>query len=664
MSVLPPTGTEENGTFEPELLAALLMRAPAGLCVLRGPEHVFALANARCRQLAGGRELLGRRFQDVLPEWAEQGVLTLLRQVFRSGLPAMGTEVPLGAGFFNLVCQPELDARGEVEGIVVHLLEVTEFVLSRQWMEEALLLMDTLFTTAPVGMCVVDRNLRYVRINQFLADMNGVPIGRTLGRTVQEIIPTVAPAVLPLFQRVWETGLPLPDQEVSGTLPSRPGELRHWVASYYPVKDATGEVTLVGTVIRDVSDSKRVEEVQALFVEVGTLLSQSLDMASTLKSLASLVVAHLSDYCMVDLLGEDGQLQRLEVAAREPQLQPLMRRSMPYPPRLGGQSPVARILETGESQVVPEITPAWLDAAAQSAEHRAVLEALAPRSSIVVPLVARGRKLGVINLAWKQPLVSDVARKLELARGVADRAAVAIDNARLFEQAQEAIRIREDVVAVVSHDLRSPLSAISLGSSLLLGREELDERTLGAVRRISSAAERATRLIRDLLDFTRARVSGLPIQLKPLDFHELVRRVVDEVRLAWPGRTIEASTSGDGQGEWDEGRLSQVVTNLVGNALQHGPSEEPVYVSTRGEGEGVLLEVRNAGAPIPPVLRSKLFEPYRRGSDAGEGRGSLGLGLFITRQIVQGHGGTIEVRSTAEEGTLFTVWLPRKPAPR
>jgi signal transduction histidine kinase len=166
-------------------------------------------------------------------------------------------------------------------------------------------------------------------------------------------------------------------------------------------------------------------------------------------------------------------------------------------------------------------------------------------------------------------------------------------------------------------------------------------------------------MIGDLLDFTQARVGGIPIHPKPLDFHEHVHRVLEEMRLAWPERTLDFHASGNGRGAWDEGRLAQVVTNLVGNALQHSPPGTPVRVTSRGEDGHVRLEVHNQGAPIPAELLPTLFEPYQRGPESGAGRGSLGLGLFIARQIVLGHGGTLEVRSSAEDGTLFTVRLPR-----
>jgi PAS domain S-box-containing protein len=414
--------------------------------------------------------------------------------------------------------------------------------------------------------------------------------------------------------------------------------------------------------VRDITARKRAEQTQAFFIEAGTLLSQSLDVATTLKRLASLAARHLCDYCTVDLLGEDGQLHRLEMAARDPAKEVPLQRTRPYPPLMGSHSPVARALESGKAVAVPEVTPAWLDTAARNAEHRALMEELGPKSLALVPLVARGRKLGIINLAWTRPHASELPADMEVAKGLADRAAVAIDNARLYQEAQEAIRMREDVVAIVSHDLRNPLNAISLSATTLLERAGLDERTLKAIRRISSATDRASGMIRDLLDFTQARVGGgIPIHPRPLDFHEHVRRVVEEVRLVWPARRIDVQASGDGRSEGDEGRLAQVVTNLVGNALQHSPPDTPVRVSTWSVDSSLLLEVHNEGPPICAELLPTLFEPYRRGPEAGAGRGSLGLGLYITRQIVLGHGGTLDVRSTGADGTTFTVRLPRVP---
>jgi signal transduction histidine kinase len=319
------------------------------------------------------------------------------------------------------------------------------------------------------------------------------------------------------------------------------------------------------------------------------------------------------------------------------------------------------VFETGQPEAT-EITHEWLRLAAQSEEHLASLEELGPRSAVILPLKARGRTLGVINLASMAPGRMTRPSVVAVAQGVADRAAIAIDNARLYQEAREAVKVREDVVAIVSHDLRNPLNAISLSASTLIKREELDERTAKAAARIYSAADRAHRLIRDLLDFTQARVGGIPVSPRPVVPGELARQVVEEIQSAYPERRLELRVEEEGRVNADPDRLAQVMANLIGNAVQHSPGGTTVRMVVRGEGDGVLFAVNNEGAPIPADQLPALFEPFQQGREKRRGAaGSLGLGLFISRQIVEAHRGRIEARSSAGEGTTFTVWLPRSP---
>ncbi|OJT27404.1 hypothetical protein BO221_05375 [Archangium sp. Cb G35] len=229
------------------------------------------------------------------------------------------------------------------------------------------------------------------------------------------------------------------------------------------------------------------------------------------------------------------------------------------------------------------------------------------------------------------------------------------------QESQKRAEFAEQLIGIVSHDLRNPLNAITLSVAALLRQEELGERQAKGLARISAATERATRLIRDLLDFTRARLGGgIPIERKPLDVHSLCRQVVEEVRLAHPDRDVEVVWSGEGTGEWDGDRLAQVITNLVNNALAYSPPGTPVHVETRGMDGAVLLSVHNVGRPIPPELLPRLFEPMTRGRPGGDAASrSIGLGLFIVANIVHAHGGTIEVHSEEATGTTFTVRLPR-----
>ncbi|HKC61291.1 MAG TPA: GAF domain-containing sensor histidine kinase [Myxococcales bacterium] len=234
---------------------------------------------------------------------------------------------------------------------------------------------------------------------------------------------------------------------------------------------------------------------------------------------------------------------------------------------------------------------------------------------------------------------------------------------RAQSEAAETARFREHFVAIVGHDLRNPLTAILSAAQLLLRHGGLSERQARTVARIAASSERMARMIGDLLDFTRSRLGGgFPIQTRRMGLRELCEAVIEELELAYPERTIELEARGDAWGNWDPDRIAQVISNLVGNALQHSPESGTVRVDLRDEGDRVLLETSNAGPPIPQDVLPHLFEPGRRGPP-GRGRkesSGLGLGLYIVQQIVLAHGGAISVRSSAEEGTTFTVSLPRR----
>jgi PAS domain S-box-containing protein len=232
-------------------------------------------------------------------------------------------------------------------------------------------------------------------------------------------------------------------------------------------------------------------------------------------------------------------------------------------------------------------------------------------------------------------------------------------------QAQAELQRRADfeqhLVGMVSHDLRSPLNAILLSTRSLLRRNSLDEWQTKSVVRVQSCAERASRMIRDLLDFTQARLGGgILLERRRVDVHEVVRGVLDEVEAAHPGREVRWVREGSGVGEWDEDRLAQVMQNLVTNALKYSPEGTPVQVASRGEDGAMVLSVHNGGEPIASGQMERLFQPFQRASSEVDKAGrSVGLGLYIVKHLVDAHGGAIDVRSTREEGTTFTVRVPR-----
>lgn len=223
---------------------------------------------------------------------------------------------------------------------------------------------------------------------------------------------------------------------------------------------------------------------------------------------------------------------------------------------------------------------------------------------------------------------------------------------------------REMFIAILGHDLRTPLSAIITSSTFMIETDELEEPYLTLTSRIASSSRRMARMIGDLLDLTRSRLGGgIPIEPGRMSVETVVRDVVSELAAAHAERPVEVDVSGDLGGIWDEGRLTQVMANLIGNALEHGDPETPVSVTLSGRRDEVTIAVHNHGEPIAPSMVSRIFDPMKRRQREGrapDAAAHLGLGLYIAERIISAHGGTIDVASSEAEGTTFTIHLPRE----
>jgi signal transduction histidine kinase len=255
-------------------------------------------------------------------------------------------------------------------------------------------------------------------------------------------------------------------------------------------------------------------------------------------------------------------------------------------------------------------------------------------------------------------ITRDLSQRRQLENERVARAAL---ERALFEQKKQE-ELREQLIGIVGHDLRTPLSSVVMGAGLMLKRGTLSETDARTTARIARSADRMAKIIAQLLDFTRARLGGgIRIEPRPMDLAEVCNEVITEIETAHPDRSVRLRAEGDTRGTWDRDRLSQVVQNLLGNAIEHGAGGGPIEVEIDGiAAESVVLRVHNEGAPIAPALLPLIFDPFRRQNSPARRSEGLGLGLFICREMIRAHRGEIAVQSGEGTGTTFTVTVPRK----
>ncbi len=416
-------------------------------------------------------------------------------------------------------------------------------------------------------------------------------------------------------------------------------------------------------VLRDITARKRAEERERFLARVTETLSSSLDYEKTLERLADLAVPELADWCVIYMIENDA-VHRLHTAHRDPDRADLLAELRRYALDRSRPHPVFPVLETGETDLIEEFPPSLTRSIAQDEEHLRILKELGIGSVIIAPLVARGETFGamafVTEPGGRRFWPEDRALVDELAR----RAAQAVDNARLYRQARSAVAARDEVMSIVSHDLGNPLSAIFVGTRLLIRRLDRLDDAADAVRQVEDirrAAAQMERLIDDLLEMHRIEAGRLEIQTEPREVGALMREACRAIQPLAEEKEITLRCESDGLGDLralaDEDRIMQVFSNLVGNAIKFTPEGGNVTVSARPDGDRVTLSVRDTGPGIAPEDLPYVFDRFWQARKGG--RHGVGLGLSIARAIVEAHGGEIHVESREGAGSTFRFTLPR-----
>ncbi|HEX8692232.1 MAG TPA: ATP-binding protein [Longimicrobium sp.] len=396
--------------------------------------------------------------------------------------------------------------------------------------------------------------------------------------------------------------------------------------------------------------------------DVSQALAGSLDYHETLETLARLAVPHLAEWCVIDVLEADGRLARIAVAHADPEKEPLLAELRErFPLQAGSSLPGAEALRTGRPVFHRRLSAGYVNSVSQGPGHARLIRALGARSLMAVPLVARGEVLGAITFVCGER----VYRKtdLALAEDFAQRAAMSVSNARLYEAAQEASRAKSEFLAVMSHELRTPLNAITGYADLLQAglAGPLNSRQREQLDRIVASARHLVGVIEEILTFSRMEAGHERAHLEAVDLREMVREtalllepLAREKGLGFEVRLQEEPA----RVETDPVKVRQVLRNLVTNAVKFTDHGRVVIEGAR-EGARHLVRVADSGVGIAPENRERVFEPFWQVEQSNRREvGGTGLGLAVARGLAEMLGGELRLESTPGRGSTFTLALP------
>jgi PAS domain S-box-containing protein len=429
---------------------------------------------------------------------------------------------------------------------------------------------------------------------------------------------------------------------------------------------------LVISIFQDLTESRREQIRTSFLAEATAALSESLDYDTTLARVAELAVPILADWASVDVVEPDGRIRQVAIAHIDPEKLRWARELISrHPPDPNSATGVSAVIRSGQSQFFPEIPRSLLEAAAEDDEIQRALEELNLTSALTVPLRARGRVLGAITLVYAESLRHYSEDDLHLAEELANRAAMAVDNARLYSQAQEALQTREAFLTAVSHDLQTPLTtALGLSQLLLkqIDRVKMPERVKlsHTAEEMGRAARSMRRMVEDLLDLSRTEAGrGTPLNVEPANLTEIAGRVIEEQQRGREQHIIRLDARPESiRGQWDVSRIERMLTNLVSNAIKYSPAGGRISVllsaSPKGDNPDATVEIRviDEGIGIPEEDLSRVFYRFYRAANVTGLYQGMGIGLSSVKQIAEQHGGSVAVESREGGGSIFSVRIP------
>ena len=713
------------------LLNTLLESAPVGFALFDRDER-YVLLNEALAEMNGApvAQHLGKTMDDIVPV-PEPRFNEALRAVWQSGEPsgefllsddsgdekrfclvslypvrvgeAGGLNMGAANGSRNGVNQPSdgvaeanggvgrLDRRGELLGVGAVVIEISERVRAEQEktrlvaeLEVERARFEAILQQMPSAVIIAEApSGRIILGNSQVERVMGAPVALDSLDNYGDYV-AYWPDGSAVESRQWALARAIADGEIvrdeEVTVPRTDAEggvdNRVVRLTAAPIRDRDGQITAGIAIFDDVTQRARADAAQRFLADAGSALIATLDSASANDRLAALCVPDVADWCIIAVPDEDGLLRHASLS-HVPGANADAGRRFEERLNLDPDLPwdIETALSSGRAQLYVAHNLEHLRRVSASSEYAQLIAEIGARSAIVAPLAARGRALGLMIWITAESQRTYDARDLELAEELARRAALTIDNARLFgesqaarDQAQEANRAKDEFLAVVSHELRTPLTPILGWLDLLRSPGIDDEMRAQAFDVIERNARAQAQLVNDILDVSRITSGKLRLELKPLDLTALVRGAVQSLSMiaGEKGVNLNLELEEVGQANADANRFQQVVWNLLSNAIKFTPRAGAVTVGLRRAEATAILQITDSGVGISAEFLPSVFDAFRQADSSSTRKaGGLGLGLAIVRHIVEEHGGSVSAQSAGEgTGATFRVELPLMAAAR
>lgn len=648
-------------------LAEVFRLAPSFMAVLRGPDHVIERVNDSFHSLTGGRDVVGRPIRDALPEIVRQGFVTLLDRVYATGEPYVGTDTTLvidSSGerssedrHLDFVYQPLEDSIGNVTGILVQGIDQTAQKVAEGLIREKDARLKLLVDRArDYAVVIIDRAGNVVEWAGGAESITGFAPADLVGGTAER------------FFTPEDRAAGVPEMELATALSDGRVEDKRWHLKkdgsqffadgvMVPLRDDDGSLHGFGKVFRDVTSRKRAEDAVQFLANASASLAELVDYQSTLNRIANLAVGGFAEWCVVDLLDENGQRERLAVTAAD------LNDKAAYQAFQGDDDVVPQVFRTGQPEVVFDLSEVKTLGATPPTDWIERLRTFGVRSYLSVPLLSHGTVIGAITFLSSSSRRRFGTEELRVARSLAERVTVAIENAQLYRALQEQDRRKDEFLATLAHELRNPLSPVRNGIEILrLGGTAQDD--AGAIlSMMDRQLGHMTHLVDDLLDVARVSSGKVVLRKGQVTLREVVEAAVETSRqvISTSNHKLDVELPDEPIAlNADRTRLVQVLANLLNNSAKYTPAGGRIDVSARREDSEVVLRVVDTGIGIPSEMLPKVFDMFVQvGASLDRSEGGLGIGLTLVRRLVEMHGGSVMAESPGlGQGSVFTVRLP------